>query len=83
MLGELKERLFEERTITLSLDESASELLIEKGYDPRYGARPMRRALERLIENPISELILQGEFEQGAPVIATADGEEMRFTRGD
>jgi len=83
MLDELKERLFEERAITLSLDESASELLIEKGYDPRYGARPMRRALERLIENPISELILQGEFEQGAPVVATADGEEMRFTRGD
>ncbi len=83
MLGELKERLFEEHTIALTLDESASELLIEKGYDPRYGARPMRRALERLIENPISELILQGEFEQGAPVVATADGEEMRFTRGD
>ena len=83
MLSELKERLSEEHDITLSLDESASELLIEKGYDPRYGARPMRRALERLIENPISELILQGEFEQGAPVVATADEEEMRFTRGD
>jgi len=83
MLDELKARLFEERAITLRLDESASELLIEKGYDPRYGARPMRRALERLIENPISELILQGEFEQGAPVLATADGEEMQFTRDD
>jgi len=83
MLDELKERLFEEHTITLTLDESASELLIEKGYDPRYGARPMRRALEQLIENPISELILQGEFGQGAPVVASADGEEMRFTRGD
>jgi len=83
MLGELKERLFEEHAITLTLDESASELLIEKGYDPKYGARPMRRAVERLIENPISELILQGEFDKGSAVVASADGEEMGFTRGD
>ena len=83
MLGELKARLFEEHAITLTLDESASELLIEKGYDPKYGARPMRRAVERLIENPISELILQGKFDKGSTVVASADGEEMGFTRGD
>ncbi len=83
MLGELEARLFEEHAITLTLDESASELLIEKGYDPKYGARPMRRAVERLIENPISELILQGEFGKGSTVVASADGEEMGFTRGD
>ena len=83
MLGELKARLLEEHAITLTLDESASGLLIEKGYDPKYGARPMRRAVERLIENPISELILQGEFVKGSTVVASADGEEMGFTRGD
>jgi ATP-dependent Clp protease ATP-binding subunit ClpC len=83
MLGELEGRLREEHAITFTLDESASELLIEKGYDPKYGARPMRRTIERLIENPISELILQGTFEHGSTVVASADGEEIQFNRGD
>ena len=82
MLSELKARLQEEHQITLTLDESASELLIEKGYDAKYGARPMRRTIERLIENPISELILEGAFENGSTVVASADGEEIRFTKG-
>jgi ATP-dependent Clp protease ATP-binding subunit ClpC len=83
MLKELEARLREEHRITLSLDESASELLIQKGYDPKYGARPMRRMIERLIENPISELILQGSFEDDSLVVATADGEDIRFAEGD
>jgi ATP-dependent Clp protease ATP-binding subunit ClpC len=82
MVGELKERLVEEHAITLRLDESASELLIAQGFDPKYGARPMRRTIERLIENPISELILQGTFKSGAVVLAKADGEEIRFVKG-
>ena len=82
MLSELKARLQEEHQITLTLDDSASELLIEKGYDAKYGARPMRRTIERLIENPISELILEGAFENGSTVVASADGEEIRFTKG-
>ena len=81
MIAELKERLQEEHGITLTLDDSANELLIEQGYDSKYGARPMRRAIERLMENPISELILNRSFEHGATIVASADGEEMRFTR--
>jgi ATP-dependent Clp protease ATP-binding subunit ClpC len=81
MLDELKARLQEEHEITLTLDQSANELLIEQGYDSKYGARPMRRAIERLMENPISELILNRSFERGAKVTASADGDEMRFTR--
>jgi ATP-dependent Clp protease ATP-binding subunit ClpC len=83
MVGELKERLTEEHEITLTLDESAWALLIEEGYDPEYGARPMRRTIERLIENPISELILEGTFPHGSLVAASADGKEMRFTKRD
>jgi ATP-dependent Clp protease ATP-binding subunit ClpC len=82
MLKELKVRLQEEHEIALTLDESASELLIQKGYDPKYGARPMRRMIERLIENPISELILQGSFADNSLVVATADGEDIQFTEG-
>ena len=81
MLAELKERLKEEHAITLVLDESAIELLIEKGYDPKYGARPMRRTIEKLLENPISELILLGTFANGASVAARAGGEEIAFSQ--
>ena len=81
MIAELQERLQEEHGMTLTLDDSANELLIEQGYDSKYGARPMRRAIERLMENPISELILNRSFEHGSTIVASADGEEMRFTR--
>ncbi|MEA1871758.1 MAG: ATP-dependent Clp protease ATP-binding subunit [Candidatus Bipolaricaulota bacterium] len=83
MLGELKERLREEHDITLTFDDSANEVLIEKGYDAKYGARPMRRTIERLIENPISELILSGEFGRGSVILAAADGEEIAFSKGE
>ncbi|MFC2078146.1 AAA family ATPase, partial [Candidatus Bipolaricaulota bacterium] len=83
MIAELKGRLREEREIDFELDDSAWDLLIKQGYDVRYGARPMRRTIERLIENPISECILEGEFGAGSLVRATADGEEIRFNSGD
>ncbi len=83
MLGELKERLWEEHEITLTFDDSANEILIEKGYDAKYGARPMRRTIERLIENPVSELILSGEFGRGSVILAAADGEEIAFSKGE
>jgi ATP-dependent Clp protease ATP-binding subunit ClpC len=85
MLGELKERLWEEHEITLTLDDSANKVLIDKGYDARYGARPMRRTIERLIENPISELILSGEFGRGSVILAAAnaDAEAIEFSKGE
>ena len=79
MVEELKARLLAERKIGLRLDDSAWELLIRLGYDPKYGARPMRRTIERLIENPISEEILVGRFAVGAAVTGRADGDELRF----
>jgi len=81
MIGELVERLREERDIEFSLDDSAWELLIAQGYDSKYGARPMRRTIERLIENPISEEILLGNLGAGTQVIAVANGDEIRFNR--
>ncbi len=81
MVEELRIRLRAERGIEFELDDSAWDLLIEQGYDPKYGARPMRRTIERLIENPISEEILVGHFESGSTIVASADGEEMRFEK--
>ncbi|MCD5408988.1 ATP-dependent Clp protease ATP-binding subunit [Candidatus Bipolaricaulota bacterium] len=82
LLGRLRGRLKEEHDIELVLSDSARELLIEKGYDPKYGARPLRRTIERLIEDPISERILTKEFPPGSTVVVEAEGEEMRFRKG-
>lgn len=82
MLSELKKRLDEEHSISLTLDKKANDLLVERGYDSDYGARPMRRAIERMIENRISELILEGTFGDGSAIRVSVDGEEMSFTRG-
>ncbi len=82
MLSELKKRLDEEHSISLTFDKKANDLLVERGYDSDYGARPMRRAIERMIENRISELILEGTFGDGSTIRVSVDGEEMSFTRG-
>jgi ATP-dependent Clp protease ATP-binding subunit ClpC len=68
-----------QREITLTLDAPAHELLIEKGYDPSYGARPMRRAVERYLEDPMAEEILRGTFKAGDQVQVTRDGEKLSF----
>jgi len=67
--------LLEEQNIDLETTEEAKELLAKKGYDPNFGARPLRRTIERFIENPISEKLLAGEFKEGDCVqIKTNDG---------
>ena len=66
-LGYLKKRL-EPRKIDLELTESAKELVIEKGFDPAYGARPLKRSITRLIENPISMMVLEGKVSEGNKV---------------
>jgi len=81
LLGRLRGRLREEHDIELVLEESARELLIERGYDPKYGARPMRRTIERLIEDPISERILTGEFPPGCTIVVEAKDGEMHFRK--
>ncbi|HYG78783.1 MAG TPA: AAA family ATPase, partial [Pyrinomonadaceae bacterium] len=69
-----------ERNITLVLDESARQLLAREGYDPQYGARPLKRAIQTLIQNPLAVKLLRGEIAPGQTVTATADGDGMRFT---
>jgi len=70
-----------EKEITLTLTESARELLATKGFDPAYGARPMRRAVERFLEDPLAESLLRGDVKTGDSVNVTkkADSEELEF----
>ena len=79
-LDRLRKRLAE-RQIGLTLTEAAKDLLGRRGYDPIYGARPLKRAIQQLIENPLALEILKGKFPAGSQVRATAAGDRMTFTR--
>ncbi len=67
------------KDIHLVLDEKAKELLIEKGYDPQYGARPMRRAVERYLEDPMAEEILRGNIKPGDHANVSAENGKLTF----
>ena len=66
-----------ERGIQLVLDDSARELLAREGYDPNYGARPLKRAIQTLIQNPLAVKLLSGEVLPGRAVKVSADGDRM------
>ncbi len=69
------------RNIQMHLDDKAKDFLVEKGYDPTYGARPMRRAVERFLEDPLAEEILRGHLHDSEPVgVSVADG-KLIFTQ--
>jgi len=68
------------RSIILELDAKAKDFLVEKGFDPVYGARPMRRAVERYLEDPLAEEILRGKMHDGV-VNVTVEGEKLTFTQ--
>jgi len=77
-LQRLRGRLAE-RELSLELTPEALDKLIAVGYDPVYGARPLKRAIQRWIENPLAQQILAGNFAPGATVHAKVDGEEIVF----
>jgi ATP-dependent Clp protease ATP-binding subunit ClpC len=70
-----------EKEIELELEQSAREFLIKEGYDPNFGARPMRRAVERHLEDPLAESLLRGEFKGGSSVSVKheEDHKELSF----
>jgi ATP-dependent Clp protease ATP-binding subunit ClpB len=76
-------RTLEERGIAIELDETAKELLVEQGYDPVYGARPLKRSIQTLIQNPMAVSLLKGEISSGQTIRISADGGEMKFTPVD
>ncbi|MEO6873833.1 MAG: ATP-dependent Clp protease ATP-binding subunit [Opitutaceae bacterium] len=68
-----------ERKITLEFSPESKALLIEKGYDEKYGARPLRRAVEHYLEDPLAEAILRGDVKDGEPVLVARDGDKLVF----
>ena len=78
MIDEVKLRLLE-MNITIELKKSAKEFLIDKGYDAKFGARPLRRAIQKELEDPLSMRILQGKCPTGSFLTATVKNEKLAF----
>jgi len=74
-------QLLVDRRITLTLSPEARELVVAQGYDPQYGARPLKRSLQRLVQNPLAAAILRGEVlpEQHVRAELAGDGGHLRF----
>ncbi len=79
-LARLRERLAE-RGLSLDLTDAAKEHLAEAGWDPTYGARPLKRAIQRLVENPLALRLLEGEFEEGDTVRVDVSDGELAFAK--
>ncbi len=80
MLRELATRV-KEYGLTVTFSEEAQALLAEEGYDPLYGARPLRRAIQQKIEDELSERVLKGEFGEGSSVHISAVNGELVFNK--
>ena len=78
IVGEVEARL-QEHQVSISLTDDAKKWLAKEGYDPVFGARPLRRAVQRHIENPLSRQILAGEFAAGDHVVVDADESGLTF----
>ena len=77
-LAKLNKRLAQ-RDIHFELDDSARDLLLDKGYDPSFGARPMRRAVEKHLEDPMAEEIIRGNLREGGTIVISAKDDQLVF----
>ena len=67
--------------LNLEFTEAAKDLLVKKGYDPMYGARPLRRVIQRMVEDQLSEEMLQGKIKDGDVITVDAAGDELTFNQ--
>jgi len=71
-----------DRSLTLSVSDEVMAHLADQGFDPVYGARPLKRAIQRLIENPLAEALLAGDFASGDGIEVSLNRGELAFTKG-
>jgi ATP-dependent Clp protease ATP-binding subunit ClpB len=72
----------EDRKLTVELTDAAREQLVEEGYDPVYGARPLKRVLQRRVLDPLALKLLSGDFREGDHVVVEAGSPDLQFTKG-
>ena len=79
-LNQLTKRLHEQ-SLSLELSDPAITLLSEAGYDPIYGARPLKRAIQNYLENPLAQILLEGKFSAGDVIVATVEDQRIIFEK--
>jgi ATP-dependent Clp protease ATP-binding subunit ClpB len=79
-LGRLEQRLAQQQ-LTLDVDKAAKKLLAKEGYDPQFGARPLKRAIQEHLLDPLATKLLEGEFKPGDRVKVAAEGGELVFRK--
>ncbi len=79
-LGRLEQRLAQQN-LTLDVDAAAKKLLASEGYDPQFGARPLKRAIQEYLLDPLATKLLAGEFKPGDKIKVSTDGDELKFQR--
>ena len=75
-------RLLADRKLSLMVTAEGKALLASEGYDPAFGARPLKRAIQRLVQNPLAAALLEGKFKEGDAIIARPAGDHLSFERG-
>jgi ATP-dependent Clp protease ATP-binding subunit ClpB len=81
-LGHLRRRLADRR-IGLEVTDAAKAILARQGYDPTYGARPLKRTIQRLVQDPLAQKLLEREFSEGDTITVDAEGDELIFRKGE
>ncbi len=78
-------KMLEDQKLTLVLTDEAKEFISQEGYDPAYGARPLKRAIQRLVQNPLAVRLLEGAFEEGSRIVADlpAGSNKLEFRVGN
>ena len=79
IVASIAKRLLEQQGISLEISDSAMQALVEEGYDGQYGARPLKRVIQRRIEDKLSEEVLMGNVQNGQKVRVEYTGGEYRF----
>ena len=82
-IRELQGRLSKQAGLTLAMSPEAESLLADEGYEPQYGARPLKRVIRRLVENPLSMALLEGRFREGDEIRVIREGGRLDFVRQD
>ncbi len=80
LLKDIRKRL-QEKNMKLVLTKGAKDFLVEKGFDPVYGARPLKRAIQRYVEDPLAEEILRGKFQEGDTIVCKATKDGLKFVK--
>jgi ATP-dependent Clp protease ATP-binding subunit ClpB len=74
-------RWLADRRIFISFTPAAEDLIAEEGFDPLFGARPLKRAIQRLVQNPLAMKVLNGEFDEGTAVEVDREREQLVFRK--